>query len=287
MVTNGCLFETTFTPGIANQPLRPPWASAYYKDPNSSVHTQTTGRFGPLGDFRYDGLGEIHIHKEGIAVVDTLTGAQDTQVAEVEMEIQGGISPWQYWQEWVGGVMLRVLDNDSYYVAGIYHDFLGDLRFGIAKKSGFGFLWLAGTDISDTLTTHTIKFRCEDGLQEAWIDGGSKVSASDTSYDAITGSAGLWAGTRFNRDDKWQGLLFDNFKYVLGNTITMTDLPTGWKIRACSITAVESGAGTAVIDLGGVSPICSGIEVLNGSDVVQHNCTAINVCGGTVFQYIP
>lgn len=283
MTTNGCIFSDDFSWPYTDDRtpfLNAPWAIAkFYSDEFDAIdEDQTTYRFGPLGEWRYDTAGKCWPRHQGMAVLDYALGYRNELVGEVDVTLQGGISPDQYWWYHIAGLYLRLQDEQNWYFAGITNS-AGNLRFEIIKSVAGTQTILDTYNMADVVTTYTIKFRVADSIQEAWIDGANKISATDTAFDGTPGNAGMWGATRFGVDDKTEGVLFDNFDLVGGNSIIVSSLPTGYKIRACSITVVESG-GTATIDLGGGSLRCGDLEVLNGADVVQETWGA-SVCGGT------
>lgn len=288
MDTQGCIYQDTFDSGT-EAALAPPWAvSKYWGDSPLSVEfEQTTYRFGELGEFRYTGGGKAYARRGGFAIVDTSTVPQSEQVAEVDVTLQGGISTNQFGfiagMGVIGAIVLRFQDTDNYYAAGLTYWTSGDLRWYLWKVINGVRTTLDTVNIADSDTgTYTIRMRVADSVQEAWLDGVNALSATDTDLNGELGYAGLICGKRFDVQDSTESPLFNNFDLVAGKTLQMSGLDTGWKIRACSLTAVESG-GTATITFGATDGLrCSTLEVLDGSDVVQFTWP-VPVCGGSVF----
>lgn len=126
------------------------------------------------------------------------------------------------------------------------------------------------------------KLAVKDGQQQAWKDGVLKVNLTNTSLNAVTGRAGLSTGWYTSTSDYHE---YDDFAVYKGNTVTITGLPAGHKLRVGARVVVESG-GTATVDLlEDLSPRVM-IEVLNagGLSVLQHTPTG-GVWGGDTYSY--
>jgi hypothetical protein len=83
---------------------------------------------------------------------------------------------------------------------------------------------------------------------------------------------------------------FDNVAVSSANTISCSNLPTGWKLRVAendTYKATGSG-GTATVALAGLTLPVSKVEVLDGSDVLRATYTSTNdVWGGDAYKWAP
>lgn len=111
-----------------------------------------------------------------------------------------------------------------------------------------------------------------------------RVNFTDAALNAVTGRAGVSTGWNTSTSDYHE---FDDFAVYTRNTVTMTGLPSGYKLRVGTRAAAESG-GAATVDL--LEDLCprANIEVLNANDVVIARLTpSPGVWGGDNYSYTP
>jgi len=111
-----------------------------------------------------------------------------------------------------------------------------------------------------------------------------RVNLTDAALNAVTGRTGLLTGWYTSTSDYHE---FDDFAVYKRNTVTMSGLPTGHKLRVGARIAVESG-GTATVDL--LEDLCPRVsaEVLNvGGLVVARHTPSGGVWGGDTYSYTP
>jgi hypothetical protein len=128
------------------------------------------------------------------------------------------------------------------------------------------------------------KLAVKDSKQQGWKDGLLRFDLSDAALNAVTGRAGLYSGWYTSTSDYHE---FDDFAVYKQNTVTMTGLPSGHKLRVGTQVAVESG-GSATVDL--VGDLCPrpSIEVLDGTGAVIARLTPSGgIWGGDIYSYTP
>lgn len=92
--------------------------------------------------------------------------------------------------------------------------------------------------------TSVMQLYVKDGVQEAWgsLGGGHSLSAADTTFDGVTGSAGI----RYGADSSEGARTYDDFLCMRNKYARVAGLPSGWKAKILNDADVVVAQATAV-----------------------------------------
>jgi hypothetical protein len=187
-----------------------------------------------------------------------------------------------------GGITARHrATGDFYYVQcqAVLTSFVNSLN--LFKRIGGGFTLLANAAMhAESDEDFTIKLHVKDNSQRAWVidaTGVHSAAAADAALNGLAGSVGYRRDQGPDPSDKHTD--FDNYIICANNSVIMTGLPAGYKLRVGTRVAVEVG-GTATVDVQeDVFPRVK-VEVLTAADVPVDELAPVDgVWGGDSYDW--
>jgi hypothetical protein len=145
---------------------------------------------------------------------------------------------------------------------------------------GAGFYTHPGNQSASTRESGVLKLRRKAGRYQAWVDGITLFDiASDARLDTV---ALLPALIQLQQPAMW-----DNYAGYKGNTVTITGLPAGYKLRVGGVTSAAAVAGQpTTVDAGGTSFPVAQIEILDQANtVVKVYAPSDGVWGGDGYAF--
>jgi hypothetical protein len=145
---------------------------------------------------------------------------------------------------------------------------------------GAGFYTHPADQAGFTRESGVLKLRRKVGRYQAWVDG---VTLFDIASDARLDTVALYpALIQLQQPATW-----DSYVGYKGNTVTITGLPAGYKLRVAGVASPAAVAGqTTTVDVGGASFPVAQIEVLDQSNtVVKVYAPSDGVWGGDLYAY--
>lgn len=146
-------------------------------------------------------------------------------------------------------------------------------------RTDSNFLQIGTTAFAGGTGNHTFGFFASVTEQKVWVDSVLKLSTTNNAFSAGTTGWGTFRNTASGI-----AIFVDEISLFSGYKISISGMPSGYKLRIGGSTATES-SGTAVLDVGGLSIPFSTIEVLDSSNTVMESVSG-TFWPGSVFSYV-
>jgi hypothetical protein len=144
---------------------------------------------------------------------------------------------------------------------------------------GSGFYTNPANNAASVRESGVLKLRRKSGRYQAWVDG---ILIFDIASDARLNTVAFYpALIQLQQPATW-----DDFSVYAGNTVTITGLPAGYKLRVGgALSAAAVSAQPTTVDVGGVSFPVAQIEILDASGtLVKVYAPTDGVWGGDVYS---
>jgi hypothetical protein len=190
------------------------------------------------------------------------------------------IRPLNHNTNYAGLRLRRSASGNSFLMFDIGND-SGGQRCRIYRWNGAAFVLVAVSADIDTVSYPGAwhwKVVLEGTTARFYLDGVLMCSGPVPAASATPGDNQVWLGGTTPVAGDYDELVIA----VPSNTVSLSGLPGGWKVRAGGVTAAESG-GTAAADVAGAAFPLALVEMLDGANVVQ-DTYAGETWGGDVYE---